>query len=155
LPDSKQQSRSDGLLDRLVNESNDAIIVADTQGRIIVWNRGAESLFGYLADEATGQTLDLIIPERLRARHWEGYQRTIVSGRSRYADDLLAVPSMCRDGTPLSLEFKVTLLTELDGRPEAIGAIIRDVTSRWQADRETQRELTRLRALTDERSKRS
>ncbi|MBO0692501.1 MAG: PAS domain-containing protein [Acidimicrobiaceae bacterium] len=134
------------LAERLVATAGDAIVIADPQGRIITWNRGAESVFGFPAAEALGNSLDLIIPERLRARHWDGFHQTMRTGTTRYADDLLAVPAQRRDGTRISIEFRVTLLQGPDGTPEAIAAVIRDVTSRWEADRALRKELEQLRA---------
>jgi PAS domain S-box-containing protein len=128
-----------------VAESSDAIVVADRDGRIVVWNRGAEMIFGHSSVEAVGDSLDLIIPERLRARHWDGFRQTMRTGTTRYADNLLAVPAVRQDGTRISVEFGVTLLAGPDGQPEAIGAVIRDVTSRCHADRELRQELERLR----------
>jgi PAS domain S-box-containing protein len=61
----------------LVREAPDAIIYADPQGIIHFWNHAAERVFGYAEAEALGQSLDLIIPERLRARHWAGYSATM------------------------------------------------------------------------------
>lgn len=135
------------LAQRLVAAAGDAIVVADPQGKILTWNRGAETVFGYPAAEAVGSSLDLIIPERLRARHWDGYHQTMRTGTTRYADDLLAVPAQRRDGTRISIEFRVTLLLGPDGTPEAIAAVIRDVTRRWEADRALRQELERLRAV--------
>ena len=134
------------LAARLVSQSGDAIVIADVEGRIILWNSGAETTFGYSTSEALGQSLDIIIPERLRDRHWEGYRQTMASGVTRYADDMLAVPGQRKDGSRLSLEFKVTLLSGDDGRPEAIAAILRDVTARWETERNLRRELNELRA---------
>ncbi|MGH9305529.1 MAG: histidine kinase, partial [Acidimicrobiales bacterium] len=94
-----------------------------------------------------GNSLDLIIPEKLRGRHWDGYRQTMHTGVTRYADDLLAVPAVRADGTRISIEFRVTLLFGADQRPEAIAAVIRDVTAHWQTDRELRQELTRLRTL--------
>lgn len=137
------------LAERLVAAAGDAIVIADPDGRILTWNAGAETTFGYSAAEALGNTLDLIIPEKLRARHWEGYHQTMQTGVTRYADDLLAVPALRADGTRISIEFKVTLLAGPDGEPEAIAAVIRDVTARWQADKELRQELDRLRRGND------
>ena len=134
------------LAARLVSQSGDAIVICDVEGRIILWNSGAETVFGYSTSEALGQSLDIIIPERFRDRHWEGYRHTMASGVTRYADDVLAVPGQRKDGSRLSLEFKVTLLSGDDGRPEAIAAILRDVTVRWEAERNLRRELNELRA---------
>jgi PAS domain S-box-containing protein len=130
---------------RLVEASGDAIIVADPEGRIVLWNAGAEAMFGWSAAEAGGQTLDIIIPERFRERHWDGYRETMRTGVTRYATQMLAVPGQRRDGSRISLEFRVTLLTGPDGRPEAIAAILRDVTERWEADRQLRAELAQMK----------
>jgi PAS domain S-box-containing protein len=135
------------LATRLVTASGDAIVVADREGKILLWNRGAETMFGYPAAEAVGNSLDLIIPENLRARHEAGFRQTMRTGATRYADDVLAVPGLRRDGSRISLVFRVTLLSGPAGYPEAIAAIIRDVTDRWRADKALQRELAHLRGL--------
>lgn len=142
------------LAARLVAATGDAIVIADPHGRILLWNAGAEAMFGYAPHDALGASLDIIIPERLRARHWEGYHQTMRSGVTRYADELLAVPGVHRDGTRLSLEFSVTLLTGPDGQPQAIGAIIRDVTQRWRSDKALRDELTSLRQIVGGRENR-
>jgi PAS domain S-box-containing protein len=134
----------DWLCRRIVAESRDAIIFADQDGRIRLWNAGAQALFGYRAAEMQGQTLDLIIPEALRARHNEGFRRVMAAGRSRYAADLLAVPGVRQDGARLSLEFTITLIKDDHGRVLGAAAIIRDVTARWQRDRELQKRLAEL-----------
>lgn len=121
----------------LVNEAPDAVIYADAEGRIRVWNRGAERVFGYTAEEALGASLDIIIPERLRGRHWAGYDETMKTGRTRYgAGDLLAVPAVRKDGTAISVEFTIVPMTDPDGRLEGIAAILRDVTARFNEMKE-------------------
>ena len=140
------------LAARVVATAGDAIIAADREGRVLLWNRGAEVMFGYPADEAIGETLDLIIPEGLRGRHWDGYRHTMETGETRYAEQLLAVPGRRRDGTRVSLEFRVSILFGADGRPEAITAVLRDVTRRREEDQALREELTRLQALVAERS---
>lgn len=120
-------SQSD-LASRMVAQSSDAIVTCDPEGRILLWNRGAEIIFGYPVGEAVGQSLDIIIPEHLRARHWEGYRRARRSGITRHADESLAVPGQRKNGTRISLEFKVTLLFGADGRPQAIAAILRTMS---------------------------
>jgi PAS domain S-box-containing protein len=134
----------DWLCRRIVAESRDAIIFADQDGRIRLWNAGAQALFGYRAAEMQGQSLDLIIPEALRARHNEGFRRVMAEGRSRYAADLLAVPGVRQDGTRISLEFTITLIKDDHGRVLGAAAIMRDVTARWQRDRELQKRLAEL-----------
>ena len=134
----------DWLCRRIVAESRDAIIFADQDGRIRLWNAGAEALFGYRAAEMEGQTLDLIIPEALRARHNEGFRQVMASGQSRYAADLLAVPGLRHDGTRLSLEFTITLIKDDRGEVLGAAAIMRDVTARWQRDQGIKNRLAAL-----------
>ena len=98
----------DRLYREIVDGSPDAFILGDAQGVIRLWNVGAERIFGFTAEEALGQKMDLIIPERLRARHWDGYDRTMATGKSRYgAGDMLAVPAVTKDGRSISIEFTI------------------------------------------------
>jgi PAS domain S-box-containing protein len=131
---------------QIVDGAPDAIVVADASGTIRFWNATAEAVFGYPASEAIGQSLDLIIPEAQRARHWDGYRRVMATGTTRYARTLLAVPALHRDGRRLSIEFGVTLLRAPDGSTSGIAAILRDVTDRWQADRALRRRVQELEA---------
>ncbi len=134
------------LASRLVEGAPDAVIVADTEGIIRLWNHGAEAIFGYTSAEALGQTLDLIVPERFRQRHWDGYRQVMATGVTRYATELLAVPAVRRDGTRISIEFSVALLRDESGGLIGIGAIMRDVTARWERDRALRQELAALQA---------
>jgi PAS domain S-box-containing protein len=88
------------LCQKIVEGSQEAIIFADLEGIVRLWNVGAEAMFGYRADEAIGQSLDIIIPERLRARHWEGYRQVMKTGVTRYGQEVLAV-SLCCATTPV------------------------------------------------------
>ena len=123
------------LAERIVAGMSEAVIVSDPRGVIILWNRGAEVMFGYAAAEALGQSLDLIIPERFRARHWEGYRTVMATGVTRYGQELLAVPAIRKDGTRLSIEFSLALLRDDDGAIAGAAAIVRDVTARWERER--------------------
>ena len=134
------------LCQQIVEGTQEAIIFADRDGKIRLWNAGAEALFGYQAEEAMGQGLDLIIPERLRGRHWEGYHKVMGSGVTRYGKELLAVPAMRKDGTRISLEFTVVLLRDEAGEPLGIAALIRDVTARWQQEKALKERLAALEA---------
>jgi PAS domain S-box-containing protein len=134
----------DWLCCRLVEESRDAIIFADKDGLIRLWNVGAEVMFGYRAAEMEGQNLDRIIPEALRGRHNEGFRRVMATGESRYAADLLAVPGLRKDGVRISLEFTITLVKDATGAVLGAAAIIRDVTARWQRDQELKKRLAEL-----------
>ena len=139
----------------MVADSRDAIILADREGIIRLWNAGAVEMFGYGPDEALGRPLDLIIPENLRARHQEGYRRVMAAGVSKYAKDLLAVPGLTKDGRRISLEFTLTLVRDEGGQILGAAAIIRDVTARWQRDRELQKRLAALEERGEGRNGRS
>ncbi len=135
------------LAQQIVASAPDAIIFADRDGVVRLWNSGAENMFGYSAAEALGQTLDLIIPEGLRARHWDGYRRVIETGASRYSgNDLLAVPAVRKDGGRISLEFSITLVRDAEGRVLGAGAILRDVTARWREQKALKERLAALEA---------
>jgi PAS domain S-box-containing protein len=138
---------------QIVDGAADAIVVADAAGTIRYWNAGAEATFGFGSDEAIGRSLDLIIPEAQRGRHWGGYRQVMASGVTKYAGSMLAVPALHRDGRRLSIEFRVILLRSEDGAPTGIAAIMRDVTERWQEQRalrgrvrELEAEVSRLRS---------
>jgi PAS domain S-box-containing protein len=86
------------LAEAVLRSGSDGIVAADRQSNIRFWNPGAERIFGYSADEAVGQSLDIIIPERLRARHWQGYRHVMATGESRYDHgDVLAVPGKAKE----------------------------------------------------------
>jgi len=135
------------IYQQIIEWSKDAILFTGRDGTIELWNSGAEEIFGYKADEAQGQSLDLIIPEKLRQRHWEGYHKVMETGETRYGKELLKVPALRKDGRKISVEF--TIVTVRDRRNKIIGAaaIIRDVTERWQQEKELNE---RLKSLEDQ-----
>jgi PAS domain S-box-containing protein len=141
-----QDAFRDKLCRRLVMESRDAIIFADRDGIIRLWNAGAEAMFGYRAAEMDGENLERIIPETLRARHNEGYRRVMARGESKYATELLAVPGLRKDGARISLEFTITLIKDEQGGVLGAAAILRDVTARWQREQELKKRLAALEA---------
>jgi PAS domain S-box-containing protein len=121
------------LAQALLQSMSDAIIASDSEGTITFWNPGAERIFGFSRFEAVGQSLDLIIPERLRARHWAGYTQVMGTGESRYGHgDLLSVPALRKDGTRLSIEFTIVPLKDEAGAMIGMAAILRDVTARFE-----------------------
>lgn len=125
---------------RIIEESTlDAVIYADRSGTIRLWNHGAEIMFGYRPDEAVGQSLELIIPERLRTPHWHGWDRVMETGATRYGASPLSAPGVTKDGRRISLEFSIVILKDPEGRIDGVAAIMRDVTERWNADRERRR----------------
>jgi PAS domain S-box-containing protein len=138
---------TDTDLAQLVRSLADAVVIADTDGRITFWNDAATRLFGWPAEEAIGASLDLIIPERYRERHWTGYARVMATGHTDYGDRLLEVPALHRDGRRLSIAFTVSLLCRPGLQiPYAIAAVVRDDTERWQERRRLREELATLRA---------
>jgi PAS domain S-box-containing protein len=134
------------LYQKIVEESQIAILYADREGRIRLWNSGAEAMFGYRAEEALGELMDLIIPERLRARHWEGWTKVMETGVTRYGREVLAVPAMRKDGSRISVEFNILLLRAPTGEVLGAAATIQDVTERWQQQKELKSRLAALEA---------
>ena len=133
------------LYRQIVEGSPDAVVFGDAQGVIRLWNAGAEAIFGFTAAEAIGQSMDIIIPERLRGRHWDGYHRTMATGVSRYgAGDLLAVPAVTNDGRSISIEFTIQMLKGPAGEILGPVAVIRDVTKRFQREKEMARRIKEL-----------
>jgi PAS domain S-box-containing protein len=128
--------------DGIVSASADAVVAADRSGIIRLWNPGAERIFGHRAGEAVGQSLDLIIPERLRTAHWEGWRRVVETGRSRYGDgDLLSVPAIRKNGERISVEFTIVPLKDESGRMVGMAALMRDVTKRFEEMKALRRQL--------------
>jgi nitric oxide dioxygenase len=133
---------SDALAKAVLSTISDAIVAADKEGIICFWNPGAERIFGYARDAAIGQSLDIIIPERLRKRHWDGYHRVIKSGESRYGHgDVLAVPGIKKDGSRISIEFTIVPLRDGAGELSGMAAILRDVTKRFEEMRALRQKL--------------
>jgi PAS domain S-box-containing protein len=131
----------DGILD----SAADAIVVSDYEGLIVLWNAGAQRIFGFTEQEALGQSLDIIIPEPFRARHWSGYRETAASGQSRYgAGDMLAVPGLCKDGRRISIEFTIALLKDNSGAVKGMAAVIRDVTKKFEETKALKKQLAAL-----------
>jgi PAS domain S-box-containing protein len=133
------------LLEALLQTSSDAIVVSDAEGRIVFWNPGATRIFGFDAVEAVGQSLDLIIPEKLRARHWQGYRHVMATGHSRYGEgDLLSVPALTNDGRRISVEFTIVMLRDEHGTPIGMASIMRDSTARFEEMKSLRRRIAEL-----------
>ncbi len=140
-----EDSAHDRLCREIVDGISDAVVFADREGIVRFWNAGAERVFGYTADEAIGRSLDLIIPDALRKRHWEGYFRVMESGVTRYGAEPLAVPGVRKDGSRISLEFSIALLRDGTGVTGA-AAVLRDVTARWLREKELRERVKALEA---------
>ena len=132
---------------RFLANTPDGIVFADHNGVIRFWNAGCERIFGHAASEAVGQSLDIIIPAALRARHWQGYANTMHTGQSRYAaGHLLAVPAVRKDGSRLSVEFSIVPFLDAENRMLGMGAVMRDVTERFEETKALRKALAATRA---------
>jgi PAS domain S-box-containing protein len=121
------------LADAVLSTVSDAIVAADKDGIIRFWNPGAERIFGYTSADAVGQSLDIIIPQGQRQRHWQGYRQVMATGESRYGrGDVLAVPATHKDGGRISVEFTIVTLRNENGAMAGMLAIMRDVTTRFE-----------------------
>ena len=135
-----------GLIEAILGTASDAIIATDADGRITFWNPGATRIFGFTSEEAVGSSLDLIIPENLRVRHWTAYNRVMATGESHYGQgDLLSVPGLTKDGRRISVEFTIVLLHDEGRKPVGAAAILREVTKRFEEVRELRRQLIESR----------
>ena len=132
----------DQIARKLFEGMPDALVVADREGIIRVWNGGAERIFGFAEGEALGQSLDIITPERLRERHWIGYEGTMRTGQTKYGEgDLLSVPAIRKDGAQISIQFSIVPLRGEDGDLQAVAAIMRDVTEDFEERKRLRRAL--------------
>ena len=134
------------LCRQIVESVGDAVIFADRDGIIRLWNRAAEGIFGYAEAEAVGQSLDLIIPERQREVHWKGYGTVMLNGVTKYGTETLSVPAVTKDGERISIEFTINLLRDGDGKVLGPVAVVRDVTARWNREKLLRQRLASLEA---------
>ena len=134
------------LYQKIVEDAPIAILYADRDGVIRFWNSGAEEMFGFKADEMVGKSMDPIIPENLRKRHWDGWDKTMATGITKYGRDVLAVPAMRKDGSRISIEFHILLFRTPAGEIAGAVAMMQDVTKRWQQQKELRARLSALEA---------
>ena len=131
-------------LNQLLDCVGDAVIVADAREKIVLWNAAATRIFGYSEEEALGKTLDLIVPERQRQKHNEGYSKSMETGTTRYGTSLLKVPAKHKDGSTLSIAFTVGMLFDEKHQANGVAAVIRDETARFAEERALQKRLSDL-----------
>ncbi len=134
------------LYRHVVEETSIAIIFGDREGVIRFWNKGAEAVFGWSGAEALGQSMDIIIPEKHRAQHWEGYAKVMRSGVTKYGSKPLAVPALTKDGRRISIEFFISLPRDLSGQVLGAVAAIIDVTAQWNRDKILRQKLASMEA---------
>ncbi len=131
-------------LNQLIDCIGDAVIVADAHEKIVLWNAAASRIFGYSEEEALGNTLDLIVPERQRQRHNEGYSKSMETGTTRYGTSLLKVPAKHKDGHTLSIAFTVGMLFDTNNQAYGVAAVIRDETQGFAEERALKKRLSDL-----------
>lgn len=122
------------LCQAIVEQAPEAIIFADREGMIRLWNAGAETVFGHTTTEALGQSLDIIIPERLRRAHWDGFNRAVNTGQQKYVNRVLSTRSMHKNGTKLYVDLSFALVRNEAGSVVGALAVGRDCTARYLAD---------------------
>ena len=132
----------------IVEQLPDAIVVADRAGLILVWNRAAASLFGFSATEAIGRSLDIIIPERFRAAHWEGFHRAVASGRTRLGSQVRTTRSVHKLGHRLYVDLSFGLVANAAGAVVGSMAVARDCSARYEAEKALKNRLAELEART-------
>ena len=131
---------------KIVAAASEAVIFADRDGRIRLWNRGAELLFGYTAAEVDGQSLDIIIPERLRRAHWEAFDRSVETGVTKHVDRVLTTRSMHKNGARLYVDLSFGLVKDAQGAVLGAFAIGRDCTERYLAEANAKARLAAVEA---------
>ncbi len=124
---------------QVVEALGDAVVICDRDGSIRFWNDAAERLFVFTKTDALGKSLDLIIPERLRERHWAGFDKAMATGETSPGRDLLRVPAVHKDGRQLSISFTVGLLFGPEGKVTGIAAVIRDDSDHLDQEKKLRR----------------
>jgi PAS domain S-box-containing protein len=120
----------------LHDQAPDAVIFAGTDGVIAAWNDAATRLFGFSRDEAMGQSLDLIIPERFREAHWRGFDRALADGTTKYSGQALPTRSQTRNGATIYVELTFAIVHDAAGTVIGALAHARDITERFLRERE-------------------
>jgi PAS domain S-box-containing protein len=128
------------LAERVLDQIADAVVCADRSGKIIRWNRASTALFGHSAEEALGQSVELIIPDRLRAAHWSGFDAAMTKGATRLQGRPTLTRALHRSGRRLYVEMSFAVVKG-DAEGEVLGAVAvaRDVTERVERERATGR----------------
>jgi PAS domain S-box-containing protein len=129
------------LAERILDQAADAVICSDRSGAIVRWNRASTALFGYSAEEALGQSVDLIIPEHLRAPHWSGFDAAMARGATKLEGRPTLTRALHKSGRRLYVEMSFAIVKGDDSESEAIGAVAvaRDVTERVERERAAKR----------------
>ena len=135
-----------GICRRIVEVSSEAIIFADREGLIRLWNRGAELIFGYKSADVDGRSLEIIIPEHVRRAHWDGYRDSVATGHTKHADRVLTTRSMHKNGERRYIDLSFGLVKDANGFVLGAFAVGRDCTARYLAEREAKARIAALEA---------
>jgi PAS domain S-box-containing protein len=130
----------------ILNCMSEALIFADTKGIIQTWNPGAEVLFGYPAEEAIGKSLDIIIPEKLRKAHWDGYNRAVSSGETKYGRRTMITRAIHRNGEQIYVDMSFAVVKNRAGEPTGSVAVASDANQRYLEEKKLRRQLSELAA---------
>ena len=128
----------------LLQQAPDAVIFADLEGIIQEWNPSAERVFGYSREEAIGMSLDLVVPERFREAHWNGYKRALGEGKTKYSGQALPTRSFRKDGATIYVELTFAIIHDRDAAVIGALAHARDISERWASEREQRQRLREL-----------
>jgi PAS domain S-box-containing protein len=124
--------QSELLARAIVEDAADAIIYADVQGMIRVWNSAAARIFGFAAEEALGKSLDLIIPERLREAHWRGFHHAMQTGTTRLGGQPTMTRGLHRSGQRLYVQMSFAVVRLPSGVVAGSVAVARDATAQYE-----------------------
>jgi PAS domain S-box-containing protein len=133
-----------GLCDAIVAQSPDAIVFADRDGVIRLWNLGAEALFGFSAAEVIGRSLDIIVPERFRQAHWDAFHRAVATGRTRPGDSVRTTRADHKSGRKLYVDLSFGLVKDASGAVIGSVAVGRDCSVRYLAEKALRERLAAL-----------
>jgi len=128
----------------IIQGMSDALIFSDREGITRVWNPGAEALFGFTAEEAVGQSIDLIIPEAMREMHWKGYHRAVSEGKTRYGRRSMVTRALTKNGETVYVDISFALVFHEDGSVAGSVAVASDANERYLKEREMKKRLAEL-----------
>ena len=128
-------SNNDTVAAAILASMQEAVIYADLKGIIQIWNHGAEAVFGFSSDEAVGQSVDIIIPEKLRAAHWAGFNKAVEHGDILSAPGSRMTRGLKKNGEQLYVEMSFAMVKSQSGDMIGSIAVARDATERFLAER--------------------
>ncbi len=131
----QRTTATDTIAGDIFTSMQEALVFADLEGVIRAWNGGAEILFGFGADEAIGQSVDLIVPEKMRRAHWDGFNKAVAHGDILSARGARITRALQKNGEALYVEMSFAMVYDAAGVMTGSVAVARDATARYLADR--------------------